>query len=150
MKRLSQGDYFLSMALLASERSNCYRRRVGCVLVDKNNRVLSTGYNGVPRGVKHCEVGACPRDNKPSGSNLNKCYAIHAEQNALLSCPDIDKIHKAYITTSPCITCTVMLMNTSCKEVIFIEAYPGWEESRDLWINSERIWTHAAAPTIRG
>jgi len=138
MKRPSQDKYFMSMAMLAATRSNCYRRQVGCVIIDKENRVLATGYNGVPSGYPHCEIGECPRD-KP-GADLHLCLAIHAEQNALLQCSDVDKIHKVYVTDSPCLTCTVMLMNTNCKQILYNKPYPGHETSKDAWKKLNRIW----------
>lgn len=149
--RMTQDQYFLKMALLAGERSNCYRRNVGCILVDKKHRILSTGYNGVPRGVDHCKSGECPRDRNDPGSNLSSCYAIHAEMNALISCPDVDRIHKAYVTYSPCLTCTVMLMNTSCEKIIFLNEYPGADDCKKLWVRGfEYGWTHATDAIIPG
>lgn len=137
--RPNQDEYFLKMAKLVGSRSNCYRRHVGCVLVDSNNLVLSTGYNGVPSGFPHCKIGECPRMER--GKDLHICVAIHAEQNALMQCADIYKIKKAYITESPCLTCTVMLLNTSCEEIIFEKFYPGSEKSERACIDSNRKWT---------
>lgn len=79
--------YFLSLCTLASLRSNCMKRRVGAVLV-RNNRVLSTGYNGTPRGLPNCADGGCPRCNAaaPGGTALDECLCLHAEENALLEC----------------------------------------------------------------
>lgn len=143
MNRPTQDEYFLSMAKLAGSRSNCLSRQVGCVLVDKKDRVLSTGYNGVPRKFKHCTEGSCPRLGAKSGQDLDKCLAIHAEQNALMFCKDIDRIDRAYITVSPCLTCAVMLMNTSCKHIIFGDIYD--EKILQIWHQSGRSWTHANA-----
>lgn len=77
--------YFVSLCSLASLRSNCMKRRVGAVIVRKN-RVLSTGYNGTPRGLTNCNEGGCARCNEsaPCGSNLDECLCLHAEENALL------------------------------------------------------------------
>lgn len=139
--RPDQRTYFLQMARLVASRSNCYRRVVGCVLVDRFNNVLSTGYNGVPRGVPHCPEGQCLRESSPSGENLDRCLATHAEQNALLTCHDVYKIDRAYVTTSPCKICTSMLLNTSCEEIIFDEIYPGSELAKKTWIECGRKWT---------
>ena len=71
--------------------------------------------------------------------NLDACRALHAEQNALLQCPDVFKIHSAYVTASPCITCTKLLLNTSCKNVYYYNEYPH-QEARELWESSGRLW----------
>lgn len=83
--RPSWDTYFLSLCTLASLRSNCMKRRVGAVLV-RANRVLSTGYNGTPRGLKNCAEGGCARCNASAacGSALEECLCLHAEENALL------------------------------------------------------------------
>lgn len=125
-------DYFLAMAELVATRSTCCRRNVGCVLVDSRNHVLATGYNGVAAGVAHCIDVPCPGANLPSGTGLDKCEAIHAEQNAILQCKDVAAIKTAYITTSPCHTCTKLLMNTGCKRIVFIKAYTD-ESPKELW-----------------
>ena len=85
--RPSWDTYFLSLCTLASLRSNCMKRRVGAVLI-RNNRVLSTGYNGTPRGLKNCADGGCSRCNggAAGGTALDECLCLHAEENALLEC----------------------------------------------------------------
>ena len=142
MDRPDKHEYFLNIAKACATRSNCYRRVVGCVLVDSHDRILATGYNGVPHDFPHCQIGECPREGKESGTSLNTCHAIHAEQNALLFCSDINKIKSAYITVSPCLACTVMLLNTSCEQIIFADAYPNNDQARSLWIMSGRVWAH--------
>jgi len=111
------------MADLVSQRSTCRRRSVGCVLVDDRNRVLATGYNGVASGDVHCLDMPCPGAGLPSGTGLDECHAIHAEQNAILQCQDVTKIFSAYITVSPCVSCAKLLMNTSCGRIVFSEEY---------------------------
>lgn len=80
-------SYFLSLCTLAAARSNCMKRRVGCVLV-RDKRVLATGYNGTPRGVRNCADGGCARCNGSArmGASLSECLCLHAEENALLEC----------------------------------------------------------------
>lgn len=141
MNRPTQDEYFMAMARLAGTRSNCLSRQVGCILVDKSNRVLATGYNGVPRGFPHCDAGGCPRLGAEPGQDLHKCLAIHAEMNALLFCSDVDKITTAYITTSPCLTCAVMLLNTGCQRIVFGDLYDA--EVIKIWRKSGRSITHA-------
>lgn len=140
----------LMLAQLTSQRATCLRRQVGCVLVNARGHVLATGYNGVPAGRPHCnEVTgrspnpayghACQGANAPSGQALDTCQAIHAEQNALLQCRDVYAIHTAYVTTSPCITCTKLLLNTSCERIIFSDEYPH-AEAKLLWELAGRLW----------
>lgn len=154
--RIDLDTWGLQLAMVCSSRSTCLRRSVGCVLVDKNGHVLSTGYNGVAKGEHHCnekwtgQIGpasgssgyphACPGALSPSGTNLDGCHAIHAEQNALLQCRDPMAIHTCYVTTSPCVTCVKLLTNTSCTRIVFGVEYPQPEAKR-LWLGSpDREW----------
>lgn len=140
--------YFLRLALLTSTRATCTRRRVGCILVDSSRRVLATGYNGSPRGFTHCAVGnECPGANCPSGTGLELCQAIHAEQNALLQCGDVDAIHSVYVTASPCVVCTKLLLNTAASRIIFLEEYPH-PAARELWLSAPRKleWSKVILP----
>lgn len=127
---------YITMAALMSTRGTCSRRRVGCVLVDERFHVLSTGYNGPASGMKHCIDEPCPGAFHSSGSGLEECEAIHAEQNALLQCPDVYLIRNAYCTTAPCIHCVKLLMNTSCRMIYFHEDYPHSEKAKKLWEDS--------------
>src|SRR3546814_1170368 len=82
---------------------------------------------------------ACSGAFSPSGTNLDGCEAIHAEQNALLQCKDVREIHTCYCTASPCVTCTKLLLNTGCMRVVFMEEYPH-PAARDLWTRAGREW----------
>jgi len=143
MERISKDEYFSELAILVSRRGTCARRLVGCVLVCSRGHVLATGYNGVPSGHVHCIDSRCPGADFPSGTGLDKCEAIHAEQNALLQCQDVNQIDTAYVTAMPCMTCTKLLLNTSCKRIIYTEPYPH-EEARQLWTKNGRIILSAA------
>ena len=121
-------EYFLNIAKLISKRSTCLRRTVGAVLV-KDKRILATGYNGAPSGVKHCEKTGCLRDklNIPRGERHELCRGLHGEQNALLQAA----LHgvsaqgsKMYATTQPCIICAKMIINAGIKEIIISGSYP--------------------------
>jgi dCMP deaminase len=136
--RIDRDTYFLEMATLVAKRGTCIRREVGCVLVNDKYHVLATGYNGVASGLTHCIDKPCPGAKKGSGTALEECEAIHAEQNALLQCKDIFGIKTCYCTTSPCITCTKLLLNTSCNSVIYLEEYPNSGEK--LWRKAKRYW----------
>lgn len=131
-------EYFTLISAVVATRSTCARRKVGAVLVDKHNRIIGTGYNGVARGLPHCSDDPCPGALLKSGSGLDSCEAIHAEVNALINCNDHLAIDTCYCTASPCISCTKMLMNTSCKRIVFIEEYP--TNGKHLWDMLSRKW----------
>ena len=120
--RLSKDDYFLQMAYLVGERSTCRRRKVGCVLVDSNNHVVATGYNGVPTHFPHCLDEPCEGASAPSGYVLEKCLAVNAEQNALLQLRSNDSL-TAYLTVTPCITCAKILANSNVSRIVAHEPY---------------------------
>ena len=84
--RMSKTEYYLAIALAVSKRSTCLKRRYGAVIVN-NDEIVSTGYNGNPRGEDNCcDRGNCQRMNLPSNSgNYNDCFSVHAEQNAMIS-----------------------------------------------------------------
>lgn len=136
--RPSIHEYFLAMAVLVSTRGACVRRRTGCVLVDRHNFVLATGYNGRSSGVINCLQSPCKGFNSASGTNLEGCEAIHAEANAIIQCKDTQSIATAYCTHSPCIHCVKLLMNTSCNNIVFLEPYAHDQESQRLWKSRER------------
>ena len=141
--------YFLRMALLVSERGTCVRRKVGCILVNKKNHVLATGYNGNPSGFSHCLDNPCKGANSGSGKDLDKCEAIHAEQNALLQCKDVYDIDTVYCTVSPCIHCVKLLLNTSAKKIVFGEKYIH-KEAEKLWLLGGRDWSYININFILG
>lgn len=120
-------SYFMALASLAAQRSNCMKRRVGCVLVGREHRVLSTGYNGTPRGLRNCADGGCPRcnDGNGSGVGLTTCLCIHAEENALLEAGR-ERIRNGsvlYCDTCPCLTCSIKICQVGISEVVYAHAY---------------------------
>lgn len=125
----------LDIAETLAKRGTCARRKVGCVLADHRNFIIGTGYNGVASGLDHCINSPCFGALLPpgSGTSLYACEAIHAEQNALLQCKDVQQIKTCYVTYSPCIQCTKLLLNTSCSRVIFLEPSSHNVESEALW-----------------
>lgn len=123
--RPSWDRYFMKMADLAASRSNCMKRRVGCVLVSEN-RVVATGYNGTPRGTQNCNEGGCPRCNSASrgGTMLNTCLCLHAEENALLEAGrQRSKGAILYCNTCPCLTCSIKIVQTNVQEVVYSQDY---------------------------
>ena len=129
----------LKLAATIAERSTCRRRKVGCVLVDEHGRLLSMGHNGVPMGQPHCLEHPCKGAELASGVGLDLCHAVHAEQNALLFCQDVMKIESCYVTTSCCVTCVKILLNTSCQEIVFLEEYPH-ADAKEMWVKAGRLW----------
>ena len=142
MKRPTIAKTFLEVANVLSKRSTCARRRVGCVLVNNRNHILATGYNGVAPGQSHCIDTPCAGAQLPSGVGHDICEAVHAEQNALLQCSNVYDIEICYTTTAPCMACTKLLLNTSCKSIIFAKAYDVHCEARKLWERAGRTWIH--------
>ena len=127
MNRPTIDEYFMKMAYLVSERSTCLRRKVGAVIViDKH--VLTTGYNGAPKGLPHCEETGCLREqlNVPSGERHELCRGVHAEQNAIIQAAAFGVSVKGatiYITNYPCSVCAKMLLNAEIKEIVYDHEY---------------------------
>lgn len=147
--RLDNDTIFMAQAIIASGGSTCRRRAVGCVLTNKHNHIIAVGRNGVPRGVEHCLTKPCPGANMPSGTGLDSCLSTHAEQNALIQCKDVEDIHTCYVTASPCIHCTRMLLNTSCRRIVFLESYPH-ASAIDLWVENDREITQVGFSKVLG
>ena len=126
-KRPGWDRYFMDIAQVAAKRSNCSRRQVAAVLV-RDKRIISTGYNGTPRGVRNCSDGGCPRcsSNAPSGSKLTECLCSHAEENAIVQAAYHGIMVKGatlYTTYSPCLLCAKMIINAGIVEVVYHERY---------------------------
>lgn len=119
-KRMSWDEYFMEITKLVASRSTCDRAFVGCLIVNKDNRIVSSGYNGSVSGNAHCDdIGHTMRD--------GHCIAtIHAEINALLYCAkegiSVNNC-KAYVTHFPCLNCTKALIQAGIKEIIYINDY---------------------------
>ena len=139
--------YFMAMAVVAAQRATCARRKVGCVITDNLNHIKATGYNGVASGRPHCIDAPCKGANLPSGTGLDACQALHAEQNALLQCANVNAVTSAFVTASPCITCTKLLLGTSIQNIYFLEEYPH-SDAKQLWIESGRSWIGVSESTI--
>ena len=129
-------NYFLGIAKVVALRSNCIKRKVAAVIV-KDKRIIATGYNGTPRGVKNCSEGGCPRCNQidPSGKGLEECLCSHAEENAIVQSAYHGvniKDSVLYSTFSPCLMCTKMIINGGIREVVYNIDYPLGETSLRL------------------
>ncbi len=121
-------SYFMQIAQVVATRSTCIRRQVGALLV-KDNNILATGYNGVHKGLEHCEQVGCIREQLgiPSGERHELCRGLHAEQNAIIQAA----VHGTkiaggtlYCTHQPCVVCTKMLINAGIEKIVIANNYP--------------------------
>ena len=156
MSRITKDQMHLRIAAVVASRSTCHRLAVGCVLANARGHVLATGYNGRAAGLPNCNEyrdprgsltaihypHRCPNSDAPSGQT-NGCESIHAEQNALLQCRDVYEVETCYVTHSPCLTCVKLLLNTSCRRIVFVEPYPHADAER-IWRDAGRAWVHVA------
>lgn len=120
-------QYFLGIAKAVSARADCSRRQVGCVIVDEDNRIVSTGYNGAPAGDPGCAtLGACPRgqqsyEDVPAfvryDTGTATCVAAHAELNAVIYARRSLKGCRAYITCEPCHNCDIALRAAGITDI---------------------------------
>ena len=121
-------EYFMNIAKVVASRSNCMKRHVAALIV-KDKRIISTGYNGTPRGVTNCSEGGCPRCNQfvEGGTRLDECLCSHGEENAIVQAAyhGINiKDASLYTTFAPCLMCTKMIINAGIKEVVYNIDYP--------------------------
>jgi len=126
-ERPSWDTYFMNITRLVAERSTCLRRAVGSVIV-KDKRILSTGYNGAPTGLRHCLEVGCLREklNVESGKMHELCRGIHAEQNAIIQAAYHGVSVKGaslYCTNQPCSICARMIINAGIKKIYYQSGY---------------------------
>jgi dCMP deaminase len=133
--RPSWDEYFMNLAEMVGTRATCTRHKLGAVLV-RDRRILATGYNGAPKGLRHCLDIGCLRDKLkiPSGTRQEICRAVHAEQNAVIQAA-VHGVSTAgsdiYITHSPCSVCAKILINAGIKRIFYKTGYPD-EFSKEL------------------
>jgi dCMP deaminase len=128
VQRPSWDEYFMNIAKVVASRSNCMKRKVAAIIV-KDKRVVSTGYNGTPRGTRNCNEGGCPRCNSlaTSGTALDECLCSHGEENAIVQASYHGVSLKdavIYTTFAPCLQCAKMIINSGIREVIYNMDYP--------------------------
>lgn len=126
-------EFFFSVAEAASKLSTCTKRKVGACLV-LDNKIISTGYNGAPSGMDHCLDAGCKREDSESGKDLNKCVAVHAEQNAIVTAARFGIATNGatlFCTTEPCGECYKIMKNAGISKVYFKTRYPQEEFSSD-------------------
>ena len=131
MERISKDAYYLGIAAAVAKRSTCLRRQYGAVIV-KNDEIVATGYNGAPRGEDNCcDVGTCwrERNNIPHGEQYEKCVAVHAEQNAIISASRRDMLGgtlylagfengEPILDATPCLICSRLIKNAGIGKVV--------------------------------
>ena len=125
--RPSWEDYFMDIATLVAKRSTCLRRAVGAIIV-KDKRILSTGYNGAPTGVRHCVEVGCLREKLgvESGKMHELCRGIHAEQNAIIQAAYHGvslKDASVFCTNLPCLICAKMIINAGIRKIYYRSGY---------------------------
>jgi dCMP deaminase len=126
-KRPGWDEYCMAIAKVVASRSNCVKRKIGAIIV-KDKRIISTGYNGTPRGTKNCNEGGCPRCQAfdVTGAKLDECLCSHGEENSLTQAAYHGTSVKdavLYTTYSPCLLCTKMIINAGISELIYGSAY---------------------------
>lgn len=127
MPRPSWPEYFMAITKLVAKRSTCLRRHVGAILV-KEKRILATGYNGAPSGLRHCEEVGCLREDSsiPSGERHELCRGLHAEQNVIIQAAYHGISIKGsilYCTNKPCVICTKMIINAGIVRIYYEDGY---------------------------
>ncbi|TFH13356.1 MAG: cytidine deaminase [Lentisphaerales bacterium] len=129
-------EYFMDIAHVVGRRGNCMRRKVAAVIV-KDRRIVCTGYNGTPRGIKNCFEGGCARcaGDAATGTALGECVCSHAEENAISQAAYHGiSVNGAtlYCTLSPCLICAKLIINAGIGEVIYEQEYEFNEQTRTL------------------
>lgn len=148
MARKDKINSYLDIAQTVAERSTCLRRKYGAIIV-KNDEVISTGYNGAPRGCKNCsDIGVCKREelNIPSGERYELCRSVHAEQNAVISAARRDmvgatlylagidaKTGKVLPSAEPCSMCKRFILNSGITQVVM-------RKGKDYDIQDVSVW----------
>ena len=142
--------YYMGIAFAVREKANCTGNRVGAVIV-RDNRVISTGYNGVPEGMTNCLDGGClrcrnPNGMFPSGTGYDLCICVHAEQNAILSAARFGiavENSTLYTTMQPCFGCAKEIAQAKISQVVYLHPWvpadPDPEMDRDKKSEYEKI-----------
>lgn len=137
--RPSLDQTYMQIARVIAQRATCIRRKVGAVITGKGF-ILSSGYNGSFPGSAHCIDSPCEGANLPSGTGLDLCMSAHAEQNAIVRLLDPYAADTLYCTTSPCISCTKLILCTSIQRIVVDEDYP--ISGKNLWTSAGRAWNN--------
>lgn len=132
-------QYMLTVAEATALRATCSRRQIGAVIATRDHRIVSTGYNGGPRGMGHCTDGFCPRANGSANTGFgyddpeDYCIAIHAEANAIMfASPESRGGSTLYSTLAPCFSCAKLISNSGIDEVVVSEVYKEFDRVKDF------------------
>lgn len=153
MERVSKENYYLDIAQTVSERSTCLRKRYGAIIV-KNDVIISTGYNGAPRGRKNCsDIGSCTRENMgiPRGERYELCRSVHSEANAIISasresmlgstlymCCTDPKTGEIVSGVNSCMMCKRLILNAGIAKVVVRDTKNEFRViSTDEWIKND-------------
>jgi dCMP deaminase len=133
--RSSIDEYYMGIAGMVADRSNCRKRSVGCIIV-RDSVIVSTGYNGTPRGFQNCFAGGCPRCASASGGeDYGKCFCCHAEENAIVQAARAGVSVNGgimYCLLSPCLPCARMIVNAGIKRVFYMELWDLGDTASEL------------------
>lgn len=123
---MSRDEYYMTIAMAVRKKANCLGRKVGAVIV-KENRIISTGYNGTPEGMTNCTDGGCERcknkDIYAKSTGYDVCICVHAEQNALITAARFGNSIEGsvvYSTLRPCFECTKAMLQAKVHTIYFI------------------------------
>lgn len=153
MERVSKNNYYLDIAQTVSERSTCLRRRYGAIIV-KNDVIISTGYNGAPRGRKNCtDIGYCHREHLgiPRGERYELCRSVHSEANAIISASRENMLGSSLYMcctdpntgavmpdTNSCMMCKKLIINAGIEKVYIRDTKDSYREiSTSDWIEND-------------
>lgn len=140
MGRIEKHEYYMEIARTVAKRSTCIRSNVGAVMVS-DNRIIATGYNGAPSKMPHCiDMGVCFRNENgvESGTKLETCRSVHAEQNLIAHCSfhgSSSKDSTVYCTMLPCVICAKLLINAGVSTLIYDDVYAD-QSSVDLFLEA--------------
>jgi len=141
----------MNIARVIKTRGNCLRRQVAAVIV-KDRRIISTGYNGTPSGIRNCYEGGCPRcaSKVRSGRDLDQCICAHAEENAIIQAANYGVALRGavlYCTDSPCLLCAKMIISAGIKSVIYEKEYHYGAQVKALFKEAKVICRQLARNT---
>lgn len=146
-KERSRHRYYMEIAIAVRRRANCKGTRVGAVIV-RDNRIISTGYNGTPEGVQNCNEGGCyrcnHRDEFVSGTGYDLCICVHAEQNAILTAARFGigvEGSTMYTTSRPCFGCTKEMLQTRIVGVYYLHEWNPSERSREEYLKLQTYFS---------
>lgn len=126
---------------VASGRPHCNEEVIVTELVWETFQPAGVDGEYVQTVINKGYTNRCPGSEAPSGQNLDACQALHAEQNAIIWLSDPSRVHTAYCTASPCISCVKLFLGTNCQRVVFLEEYPH-PTAKEWWIAAGREWVH--------